>query len=296
MKKETGIIGLGRIGLQLAEKIEKSGYRVIGLDDSQEQQTLAAEQGVELTQSVSALIEMMSPPRVILLMLPRAAVDEVIDELGQQLTEGDILIDGADSYFKDSARRYGELKERGINFLDVGLTGNMRELKKNACLMVGGDPGVVDQLTDLFNDLSAKGEWKHVGAAGAGHFAKMVHDGVVQTLEQALAEGFNIFKNSEYNFWLADLADLFDHGSLMESKLLTNLHQGLVDQGEELAEFSGSVDHSGLGEWAVEVAKEMELQTPAMSGAYLFRLNSEDQPSYTGRLQALMRLMSGTVN
>jgi len=293
MKKELGVIGLGKMGLGMAQRLEKKGYRVIGYNRGDDRRREAVDKGVEVTESISGLVDLLGAPRVILLAVPHLAVDEVLSELADHLGAGDTVLDGANAYYKNSVRRYEKMKEKGVHFVDVGVSGGPGGALNGACLMVGGDAGVIDRLGPLFSDLSVEGGWRHVGPSGAGHFVKMVHNGIEYGMMQSIAEGFALMKKSDYGLWLTDVADLYGHGSVIESRLVDWLHQGFKQHGEDLEEVTGSVAHSGMGEWTVETAQELEVETPAISSAYTFRINSGDKPSYTGRLLSLMRAMFG---
>lgn len=226
-------------------------------------------------------------------MVPNNAVDEVLKELVPILDKGDTVIDGGNSFYKDSIRRGDELQNRGIRFLDVGVSGGPNGARHGACMMIGGDKKRFLELQDLFIDLTLPDSFKFFGKAGAGHFVKMVHNGIEYGMMQAIAEGFEVMKKSDFNLNLQNVADLYNHGSVIESHLVGWLESGFKKYGESLEDVSGTVAHTGEGKWTVEAAKELGIETPIIEGSYNFRVNSKDKPSFTGKILSMLRNQFG---
>ncbi len=226
-------------------------------------------------------------------MVSHGGVDDVLKELVPFLKEGDTVIDGGNCFYKDTIRRAKDLKVVGINFLDIGVSGGPSGARSGACLMIGGEQKVFDRFESLFKDISAPNAYTLLGQNGSGHFAKMIHNGIEYGMMQSIAEGFNILKNSEFNYSLTKVADLYQKKSVVESRLVQWLQDGFKQFGEELDGISGEVSASGEGEWTVNTAKEMNLPTPAIQTSLYFRSMSQGNPSYVGKLLSTMRTMFG---
>jgi len=295
MKKEIGIVGLGKMGLNMAIQLKSKGYRVVGYNRSPEAREVAEKEGIEVVEKIGDIANELSSPRVVLLALPHNVVDVALEEIFNNYSEGDVIIDGANAYFKDSIRRAKGVRENKMSFIDLGVSGGPEGALKGACLMIGGERKVYEEYEELFRDLSVPNGYKYVGASGAGHFVKMIHNGIEYGMMQSIAEGFEILKKSEFDLSLTEVSDLYSNGSVIESRLVEWLHGGLKESGEELEEVSGKVSHSGMGEWTVNTAKEMNIETPAIEGAYNFRLSSKES-SFTGKILSLMRYMFGGHN
>jgi 6-phosphogluconate dehydrogenase len=216
-------------------------------------------------------------------------VDTGLNELVPLLERGDTVIDGGNSPYKETVRRAAELEARGIDFLDAGVSGGPSGARNGACIMVGGQEHVYRKLEGLFRDLAVPDGFARMGPAGAGHFVKMVHNGIEYGMMQALAEGFTVMKASPFGLNLTRISELYNHRSVIESRLVEWLHGALVEQGESLENVSGSVAHSGEGMWTVEAGKELGVPTPVIEDALNFRIRSKENPSYTGRLLSAMR-------
>jgi 6-phosphogluconate dehydrogenase len=226
-------------------------------------------------------------------MLPYQEVDIVIEGLLPFLQKGDTIIDGGNSPYKKSIRHARGLEKKGIDFLDVGVSGGPAGARDGACIMVGGKRDVFERLEGLFRDLSVKGGYGYMGKSGAGHFVKMVHNGIEYGMMQAIAEGFTFLKTSPFNFDLLRVAELYNHGSVIESRLVGWLKDAFEEYGEDLNKISGSVSHSGEGLWTVEEAKEFGIPLPIIEGALSFRIQSLNKPSYTGQILSALRHQFG---
>jgi len=230
---------------------------------------------------------------VIWLMLPHAAVDETISEIKSRLSKGDIIIDGGNSHYKDSIRRAEELAKDGIYFLDVGVSGGPAGAKEGACLMIGGEKLIYEKLEQLFKDLAVPYGYGHMGKSGAGHFVKMVHNGIEYGMMQAIAEGFAILSKSDFNIDLKKTADLYNHASVIQSRLIGWAKSAFEAYGENLDRVSGIVEHTGEGAWMVEAARDLGIPVPIIEGALKFRIDSEKNTSFTGKILSALRNQFG---
>ena len=251
-----GMVGLGRMGLNMARRLVKGGHVVVGYNNLPEVTSAAEKEGIAGAYSIKELVEKLERPRVVWLMVPSGSpVDEVIDDLRPHLDAGDTVIDGGNSFYKDAVRRSGALKALGINFLDVGVSGGIWGLKEGYCLMYGGDKAACEGLDPVFRTLAPPDGYMYCGPTGAGHYVKMVHNGIEYGMMEAYAEGFELMKSGPYGEILAldDVAGLWMKGSVVRSWLLELVTSALrKDPG--LASIRGHVDDSGEGRWMVKEA------------------------------------------
>ncbi len=290
MRREIGVVGLGKMGEGLARNLLGQGWRVVGHNRTVEVAEGMADAGLEVAYSLEEVAEKLEPPRVVWLMLPAGKVtDSHVDELAGLLDEGDVIIDGGNGFFEDDRRRAERLEPTGIRYVDVGVSGGPRGAEMGACLMVGGSEEDFRRLEQLYADLSADQAYAHFPGAGAGHFVKMVHNGIEYGMMQSIAEGFAIMHESDYDIDLRRAADVYDHASVIESRLIGWLEDAYEDWGEELEGVSGTVGHTGEGEWTARVGREMGLDVRAIEGAFRFRVESEEEPSYAGRVLSALR-------
>ena len=279
MRKTIAIIGLGKMGNNMRLRLQEKGWKVLGFDKNP---------------ALEKLVKGLSRPRVVWLMVPAGKpVDEVIKGLVKFLQEGDIIIDGGNSFYEDSIKRAQKLSKKGINFLDVGVSGGPEGARKGACLMVGGKKETFVKLKPLFRDLAQKEGFEYVGKSGAGHFVKMVHNGIEYGMMQAIAEGFNLMKNSAFNLDLKKTAALYNRGSVIESRLIGWLEKGLQKHGQDLKNISGEVGATGEGEWTVKVAKKRKIPVKVIEESVSFRKQSHKKPSYTGKILSALREQFG---
>jgi 6-phosphogluconate dehydrogenase len=297
MAKEIGVVGLGKMGKGIALQLAQKGWLVHGYN-----RTLAVTQdlekdGIYATQSLKQLAESLTSPRVLWVIVPAGKpVDEVIfgpSGVAQYLEKGDIIIDAGNSNYKDAAPRAEKLKKNGIHFMDVGTSGGPNGARYGACLMVGGDREIFEHLHPLFSTLSVPVGFQYFGKHGAGHFVKMVHNGIEYGMMQAIAEGFGVMKASDYKLNLVEVANLYNHGSVIESKLIGWMEQGLRTFGPELKEIDTKISHSGEGQWTIEAAKELKIPVPIIEGSLDFRIESEKKPSYVSKVVNVLRFMFG---
>lgn len=288
-----GYIGLGKMGYNQVLRLLEKGHKVVVFDADEKAREKAERAGAETAASLKELPQKLIPPRLIWIMIPHTAVDEVLNELNTFLRAEDTVIDGGNSFYKDSIRRAKELKEKGINFLDVGVSGGPAGARYGACLMIGGEEQDYRKFEQLFRDLAAERGYGYMGRHGAGHFVKMVHNGIEYGMMQAIAEGFSVLKRSEFNLNLEKIAELFNHGSVIESRLIRWLKEAYNEFGEDLTEVSGTVQRTGEGDWAVKTAEELEISVPVLKEALKFRIESEQNPSYTGKILSALRNQFG---
>ena len=286
---QIGYIGLGKMGFNMVERLLEKGHTVVASDVNTEAVQRISEKGAMRAASIPDLTQQLLGTRVVWLMVPHQFVDAVIDEILPLLQSGDILIDGGNSFFEDSVRRYATCKERGVRFLDVGTSGGPEGARTGACIMVGGDKDAFLEIETLFTDLSLPEGYAYVGNAGAGHFVKMVHNGIEYGMMQAIAEGFAVMKASAFNIQLEAVAELYGHGSVVESRLMEWLLSGYRHHGENLDGISGEVGSSGEGAWTIETAKKLNIKTPVIEDSLNFRLASQGNPSYAGQVLSVMR-------
>jgi len=290
---KLGYIGLGKMGFNMVERLLEREYQVVAFSKSPGPVRRIAERGAHPAESVRALAAALAPPRLVWIMVPHQAVDTVLNDLVPLLDRGDTVIDGGNSPYKESIRRARELEARGIDFLDAGVSGGPAGARSGACIMVGGRKEIFDRHEHLFRELSTEKGYGYMGGSGAGHFVKMVHNGIEYGMMQALAEGFAVMKASGFDLDLAKIADLYNHKSVIESRLVGWLKNAYELHGRDLDGISGSAMQSGEGMWTVEAAKELGVPAPVIEGALAFRLQSQKNPSYTGRIVSALRNQFG---
>jgi 6-phosphogluconate dehydrogenase len=284
-----GMIGLGRMGGNMTTRLVRNGHQVVGYARSEDSRRAAAAEGAETTESVTALVDALEPPRVAWSMVPAgAATEEVVGQLGGLLQEGDLVVDGGNSNFTDSIRRAAGLKERGIGFVDAGVSGGIWGLKEGYCMMLGGEADDVERLRPALDALAPEDGWAHVGAHGAGHFVKMVHNGVEYGLLQAYGEGFEILKASVFDLDLHQVAEVWRHGSVVRSWLLDLLTSAL-ERDPGLETVAGYVEDSGEGRWAVLSAIDEDVPAPVTALSLFARFASRQEESFSAKVIAALR-------
>jgi len=290
---KLGYIGLGKMGFNMVERLLEQGHTVVVYDTNGEAVTELAKRGAQAAASLPAITEALQPPRLIWFMIPYQAVESVLKELVPLLQQGDTVMDGGNSPYKESMRRALELEEKGINYLDVGVSGGPGGARNGACLMIGGKETLFEKFEELFRNMSADGGYGYMGKAGSGHFVKMVHNGIEYGMMQAIAEGFAVMKASAFDLDLARVSELYNHRSVIESRLIGWLKKAFKEYGEELRDIDGSISQSGEGLWTVEAGKELDIPVPIIEGALNFRMQSQNRPSYTGKIVSALRNQFG---
>jgi len=286
------MIGLGRMGANMAERLLRGGHRVHGFDAVQAARDAASQRGIVAADSLEALVQALPAPRVLWLMVPAGEiVDATIASLLPLLAPGDILIDGGNSYYKDTMRRAGELSARDLHYVDSGTSGGVWGLKEGYSLMIGGEDAVVQHLRPIFETLApaANKGWGRVGPSGAGHFTKMVHNGIEYGLMQAYAEGFAIMQHkTEFSLDLHQVAEIWRTGSVVRSWLL-DLTSDALRKNPELDGIAPWVADSGEGRWTAAEAIALDVAAPVITLSLLERLRSRDDDSFADKLLAAMR-------
>jgi 6-phosphogluconate dehydrogenase len=294
---ELGMVGLGRMGANMVERLARSGHRVVGYDRDPGAVARVTSAGAGGTDSLAGLAaKLTQQPRAIWLMVPSGPpVDETIVDVLPHLAKGDILIDGGNSNYKDTQRRAARLEAQGFQYVDVGTSGGVWGLQEGYSMMVGGDQATVDFLGPIFETLAPGKElgWGRVGPSGAGHFVKMVHNGIEYGMMQAYAEGFAILKKKdEFGLDMHQIAEIWRTGSVVRSWLLDLLSLALKDN-PEMAGIAPYVSDSGEGRWTAAEAIDLDVPAPVITLSLLQRLTSRDTDSYSDKLLAAMRNQFG---
>jgi len=293
---ELGMIGLGRMGANIAERLLERGHRIVAFDrDASAIKKVSAKGAIE-AESLAAFVQRLTAPRAVWLMVPAGEpVDQTIEALIPTLTTGDIIVDGGNSNYKDTLRRATELRSKGLHLVDVGTSGGIWGMKEGYSLMVGGDRQPVEHLRPIFEALAPAPDtgWGHVGPSGAGHFVKMIHNGIEYGLMQAYGEGFAILRRKEeFHLDLSQIAGIWRHGSVIRSWLLGLIENSLTEN-PDLAGIAPYVEDSGEGRWTVEEAVSLDTPAPVITLSLLERLRSRDQNSFADRLLAALRNQFG---
>jgi 6-phosphogluconate dehydrogenase len=293
INKEIKIIGLGKMGGNIAIRLARKGWQVEGYDPFQANFTRFESEGIKIQNTIEDLIPKSSSPKIIWIMIPAGKeLDNLIfgkDGIIKYLKRGDILIDGGNSHFEDSIERAKILKKYGIHYVDVGVSGGPGGALNGASLMYGGNKQVTDKLKYLFRDLAVEGGFLYAGDSGAGHYVKMVHNGIEYGIMQSIAEGFELLKNSPFHHDLASVAASYNNGSVISSKLISLLSEIYTDEGAELSKIQGEVALTGEAEWATKLAKKYGVKTPAISASIAARKATRNNPTYQGKILSALR-------
>ncbi len=317
---KLGMIGLGKMGANMSRRLIGGGHEVVVTDLSADAVAELAGQGASPAASIEALVAQLASPRVVWIMVPSGAPTEsVVRNLAGLLEDGDIVIDGGNSLYKEAVRRHGELAPRGVQFVDVGTSGGVWGAERGYCLMVGGDPGAFETITPILRTLApgsaaaeptpgrpagqgtAEEGFLHCGPAGAGHFVKMVHNGIEYGLMQAYAEGFDLLASADrgeipdghrYDLDVKEIAEVWRRGSVVGSWLLDLTAQALA-RSPRLEEYSGHVSDSGEGRWTVDAAVERSVPANVLAASLFARFRSRQQATFGDRSLSAMRHMFG---
>jgi 6-phosphogluconate dehydrogenase len=282
---QLGMIGLGRMGNGMTERLREHDHDVKTYDPAVESRTAA---------SLDELKSQLDAPRAFWMMIPAGKITEdTFQELLQLADEGDTIVDGGNSNFRDSQRRLAEAKAKGIHFVDAGVSGGIWGLQVGFCLMVGGDEEPVKRLEPVFTSLAPENGYAHVGASGAGHFTKMVHNGIEYGLMQAYAEGFEIIEHSEFDVDLHELSGIWRYGSVVRSWLLELLHTAFEEHGNKLDDIAPYVEDSGEGRWTIHEAIAENVPAPVISAALFARFASRNEINFAAKVAAALRNQFG---
>lgn len=291
---QLGYIGLGKMGFNMVELLLEKKHQVVVYDRSKAAMDALVKSGALAASSLQAMADSLSAPRLFWIMVPHQAVDAVLQDLSPFLRRGDTVIDGGNSPYKESIRRAADMRTRGIDFLDAGISGGPKGARNGACLMIGGPRDVFEKYRHLFADMAAENGYAWVGASGTGHFVKMVHNGIEYGMMQALAEGFAVLRKSPFGLDLKRIADLYDHRSVIESRLVGWLKEAYERHGPDLEGISGSAAQSGEGTWTIEAARELGVPVPIIEGSLAARIESQKKPSYIGKVISALRNAFGS--
>ena len=289
MVLEIGIIGLGKMGYNLARNIKDHGHRVVAYNRSAEKIQEAEVHGLVGAYSIEELVNKLGTPRIIWLMVPAGnPVDEMIESLIPLVDQGDIIIDGGNSNYKDTLRRYEMLKEKGIRFADVGTSGGVEGARNGACMMIGAETDVFEMIEPLMKDICLENGYVHTGKNGSGHYVKMVHNGIEYGMLQAMGEGFEILEKSQFELDYKEIAKVWNHGSVIRGWLM-ELMERAFEKDPELQAIKGVVHSSGEGLWTVQEALELQVPVPAIASSLFVRYRSQQEDTFSGKVIAALR-------
>ena len=286
---DLGFVGLGRMGANMVRRLLLDKHRIVAYNRTAEKTREIMAEGAEGAFSLQELVGKLERPRAVWVMVPSGdATESMIDELLKVLEPGDTIVDGGNSNFHDTVRRHDKIASAGLDFIDAGTSGGIWGLKIGYCLMVGGEPEPVKRLEPIFRSLAPADGYLHAGGPGAGHYVKMVHNGIEYGLMQAYAEGFEILHASDYKLDVAAISDLWMHGSVVRSWLL-ELAASAFSQDPELAHLKGWVADSGEGRWTVQEAIDRDVPAPVITLSLLNRFRSRQEDSYQAEVLAALR-------
>jgi len=286
---ELGMIGLGRMGANMTERLVLGGHKVITYDRSAEAIQRVVDKGAVGAHSLADFVKKLSLPRAIWLMVPSGdPVDQTIDQLLAGLAKGDVIIDGGNSNYKDSIRRAEKMKTHGMHFIDAGTSGGIWGLQNGYCMMVGGEKEIVSRLEPIFLTLAPKDGYLHAGPNGAGHFVKMIHNGIEYGMMQAYGEGFELLKAAQFDLDLAKISHLWNQGSVVRSWLL-ELCESAFEKDPKLDSIKGYVEDSGEGRWTVIEAIERGVSATVLAHSLFARYASRQQDAFSNKVIAALR-------
>lgn len=286
---ELGFVGLGKMGMNMVTRLRRDQHRVVVFDRNAALVKQAEGQGCVGAGSLAELAGKLAPPRAVWIMVPSGApTEETVQAVAALLQRGDTVIDGGNTRYLDDVRRAADLAPKGLHYVDVGTSGGIWGLTVGYCLMVGGEEAAVARLEPIFRTLAPERGWAHVGGTGAGHYVKMVHNGIEYSMMQGYAEGFELLAKSGYKLDLARIADLWMHGSVVRSWLL-ELAAGALAQDPRLDGIKGYVQDSGEGRWMIADAIEKDVPVPTLTAALFTRFRSRQEESFAEKLLAALR-------
>ncbi len=287
---QIGIVGLGRMGMNMSRRWLKGGHDVVAYNRSQGKVEILGQEGATGADSLENLVSELKAPRIVWLMLPAGVVDEHIDKVAALLSEGDLIVDGGNSNFKKDVKRSKELAAKGVHYMDAGVSGGIWGLRNGYCTMVGGERSDFERIEPLLKTLAPEKGYLYCGPAGAGHFVKMVHNGIEYGMMQAYGEGFELIKASPYaeGLKLHEIAKLWNRGSVVRSWLL-ELLEDAFEKDPGLDAIKGYVEDSGEGRWTVEQAVELGVPATVLAHSLFARFRSRESDSFSDRVLAALR-------
>jgi len=281
---KIGMVGLGRMGSGMTKRLEQAGHEIATFDPQVE----------STAKTLRALAKQLESPRHVWMMVPSGEITEdTFQKLLRILEPGDTIVDGGNSNFRDSQRRYKEARKQKVSFVDVGVSGGVWGLEVGFCLMTGGDKAPVKRLTPIFESLAPENGFAHVGTSGSGHFTKMVHNGIEYGLMQSYAEGFELMYHSEFDLDLSEVAGIWRYGSVVRSWLLDLLCAALEEHGDRLEDIAGYVEDSGEGRWTINEAINENVPLPAITSALYARFASRREIDFSAKVAAALRNQFG---
>jgi len=281
---KLGMVGLGRMGSGMTERLRRDGHEVMTFDPKVE----------STADSLEELVEQLERPRVVWMMVPSGQITrETFDELLDVVSPDDVIVDGGNSNWHESQERHAVTKAKDVHFVDVGVSGGIWGLEIGFCLMSGGEDEPVSRLTPVFDTLAPENGWAHVGEPGAGHFVKMIHNGIEYGLMQAYAEGFEIMHRSAFTLDLSEIAGIWRYGSVVRSWLLELLHQAMEEHGDDLGDIAPYVEDSGEGRWTIDAAIAENVPAPVIATALFARFASRLDYSFSAKVAAALRNQFG---
>ncbi len=292
---QIGFVGLGKMGGNMVHRIKRdSDHDVVAFDPSEEAVGKAKEVGAQGASSLEDLVSQLEQPRTVWVMVPAGdATDSVVNELAGLLEADDVVVDGGNSNWHSDVRRGEKLRKKGINYVDVGVSGGVWGLEVGYCMMVGGTDDGVERLVPILDVLAPPDGWRHFGPPGAGHFVKMVHNGVEYGMMQAYAEGFELMSKSDFPIEMAEVAALWNRGSVVRSWLCELAEAAFKAEGNDLEDIQGRVSDSGEGRWTITDAIDLETPMPVLSAALAARFYSRGEGDFTARVLAALRNQFG---
>lgn len=286
---EIGLIGLGKMGYNLALNLRDHGHRVVVYNRTAEKVKQAEADNLIGAYSVEELVNSLTGRKVIWLMVPAGApVDEMIDKLLPLLNKDDIIIDGGNSFYKDTLKRYEKISKEGICYADCGTSGGTDGARNGACIMAGGDPDVISYVEPMLTDIVVKDGFLHCGRTGSGHYVKMVHNGVEYGMMQAMGEGFEILQKSGFDLDMEKVAKVWNNGSVIRGWLMELMEKAFAKDGN-LEKIKGVMYSSGEGLWTVQEALELKVPAPVITESLIMRYRSEQEDTFTGKVVAALR-------
>lgn len=286
---KLGLIGLGKMGMNLALNMQDNGHTAVGMDLNPNNLQLAAQQGIATATDLADLVAQLPTPHVIWIMVPAGkATDSVISQLADSLSAGDIVLDGGNSHYQDSIRHGEQLGAQHINFLDVGTSGGQAGARHNGNFMIGGDPATFKVVEPLFQAIAAPDGYLYTGPVGSGHYLKMVHNGIEYGMMAAIGEGFDVLQHSQFTYDNAAVAKMWNNGSVIRSWLM-ELAQDAFSKDGNLDDIKGVMHSSGEGRWTLDTALDQQVATPVIAMALMMRYRSTTDDTFTGKVVAALR-------
>ncbi|USD14604.1 decarboxylating 6-phosphogluconate dehydrogenase [Priestia megaterium] len=285
---KVGLVGLGKMGINLGQNLLDHRHDVVAFDVNSNAVEQMKEYGASGVSSLQELVQSLETPRVVWLMVPHTVVDSVISEVKPLLAEGDIVIEAGNSHYKESIRRYNELKENKIRFMDVGTSGGMEGARNGACYMIGGDREAWEIVEHIFRDTAVENGYLYAGEAGSGHFLKMVHNGIEYGMMAAIGEGFEVLEKIQFDYDYEKVARVWNNGSVIRSWLM-ELTENAFSKDAKLDDIKGVMNSSGEGKWTVETALDLQTATPVIAMSLLMRYRSLEDDTFTGKVVSALR-------